>query len=175
MQTFTAAAKLMGRPNEALDAVITMLASHGFAIVERDERSAILTGPRMTSTRQNPVTGVSRLILLVRGQELVAEAELGGVEAMQRFLWRFPLFLGLGLALLFGIGGGLLFGQKLGVGFGVPWAPGWQWLVVASGGALLPVTPWLLLAPLLSRNLARRTEAAVVTLVQNAVTLANAR
>jgi hypothetical protein len=84
---------------------------------------------------------------------------------------RFPLILGLGLGLFFGVGGGIAFGQKFGVGFGVPWAQGWTWLLVAICVAMLPVTPWLFLSPMMSKMIRTRTQNALETLVKNAIQL----
>ena len=91
---------------------------------------------------------------------------------MRRFLMRFPFLLGLGLGLFFGVGGGLMFGQLFGVGFGVPWAQGWVWMLLALGFAMLPVTPWLVLSPMISKWIRTRTQNALQTLVRNAVLMA---
>lgn len=168
MTTFTTYAQTKANFNEAIDFAIGILTNNGFAITQRGVSSVSLSGPGMNSTRQNPIVGVSKITLTQRGGNITAEAELGGVDRMQRFLMWFPMLLGLGLAALFGIGGGLLFGQQFGAGFGVPWAPGWQWLLVATGIAMLPVSPWLVLSPLMSRMIRKRTQHAVETLVRNA-------
>lgn len=87
---------------------------------------------------------------------------------MRKFLMRFPFLLGLGLGLFFGIVGGLIFGQQFGIGFGVPWAPGGRWLIIAIIGAMIPVSPWLVLSPLMARKIRNRTCTALQVLVDNA-------
>jgi hypothetical protein len=152
-----------------MEAALATLVSNGFAIMHRDKFSANLTGPGLNSTKQNPLLGATNICLELRDQQLRLEAELGGVDSMQRFLTRFPLVLGLGLGLFFGVFGGILFGRQFGVGFGVPWAQGATWMLVAIGGALLPVAPWLVLSPMISRMIRMRTQNALTTLITNAV------
>ncbi len=168
MTTFTTSSTTQGSSDGVLESAITTLTNNGFAITHRGATSVSLTGPGLNSTRQNPILGASKITLVLRGNSIDADAELGGVDAMQRFLMRFPFLLGLGLGLLIGVGGGLLFGHQFGVGFGVPWAQGWQWMVVAIGGAMLPVAPWLILSPLMAKMIRKRTQDAVETLVRNA-------
>ncbi len=172
MSTFLATASTTSRNDNALQSALAILTINGFAIVGRNTYSADLTGPGLNSTRQNPLLGATRIHLELQGQQLRLEAELGGVDSMRRFLMRFPFLLGLGLGLLFGVVGGFAFGQQFG-GFGVPWAQGLTWMIVAIGAAMLPVTPWLLISPLMCRMLRTRTENALTTLVQNSLQLSN--
>jgi hypothetical protein len=169
MNTFSTAATTKGPASGALRAAIMILANNGFAIVERDDLSADLTGPGLNSTRQNPLLGATKVHLEVRGQQLQVDAELGGVDGMRRFLMRFPFMLGLGLSLVFCLGGGVLLGQQFQVGFGVPWAQGWRWMLVSIGGSMLPVAPWLVLSPLMSNLVLVRTQRALKTLAENAI------
>lgn len=168
MIVFSTSAIATGPTDGVLQSAITTFTNNGFAITQHDSTSALLTGPGLHSTKQNPILGISSVTLRLHESELVAVAELGGVDSMRRFLIRFPLLLGIGLGLFFGIGGGFLFGQHSGVVFGVPWASGWHWLIVAMGGAMLPVLPWLVLAPLISGMVRKRTEKSLETLVKNA-------
>lgn len=155
-----------------LHAALSILTNNGFTIVTRNESTACLTGPGLNSTRQNPLLGASKIQLVLQEDRICLDAELGGVDSMQRFLVRFPLILGLGLGMIFGVGGGVLFGQQFGIGFGVPWARGWSWMLFAVGTALLPIAPWLILAPLLAGAIRQRTQLALNTLVSNAVLMA---
>lgn len=170
MSTFTTSASTRSRDGHALQAALAILTNNGFAIVERSTYSADLSGPGLNSTRQNPLLGASKIHLELRGQQLHLEAELGGVDSMRRFLMRFPFLLGLGLGLLFAVVGGFAFGMQFG-GFGVPWAQGWTWMLVAIGGGMLPVTPWLLISPVMSKAVRKRTENALTTLLQNSFQL----
>jgi hypothetical protein len=111
--------------------------------------------------------GASKIDLRIDDNTLHVHAELGGVDSMRRFLMWFPFLLGLGMGLLFCVGG-LLFGRQFDVGFGMPWAQDWQWMLVAIGGAMLPVAPWLVLSPLIARMIRSRTHRALETLAGNA-------
>jgi hypothetical protein len=169
MSTFSTSAVTTRPTIDVLQAALAILTNNGFSIVDRDDHSASLDGPGLNSTRQNPLLGASKIHLELQGQQLRLDAELGGVDSMRRFLMRFPFLLGIGLGLLFGVIGGLVFGRQFGVGFGVPWAQGWTWMLIAFGGALLPVTPWLFLSPMMSNMIRTRTQDALTTLVKNAV------
>ena len=115
--------------------------------------------------------GASAIDLELADNTLSLGAELAGVESMQRFLKLFPLMLGVGLGLFFGIGGGIVFGRQFDVGFGVPWAQGPAWMLVALGAAMLPVSPWLFLSPMMSKRIRTHTEDALTALVTNAAKL----
>jgi hypothetical protein len=169
MTTYQTAAEFGGDPRAVLDSAIATLTHNGFAITQRDAASASLTGPGLTSTKQNAILGASHVLLNVRGNRLEAQAELGGVDRMQRFLMRFPFLLALAIGLFLGVGGGLFFGAQTGAGFGAPWAPGWSWLLVTLGISMLAVSPWFVLSPLMSRAMRNRTQTALETLVRNAV------
>ncbi len=173
--TFSTYAVTTRPTDDVLRAALVTLTNNGFAIVNRDEKSADLTGPGLNNTRQNPLLGASRIHIELQGQKLCLDAELGGVDSMRRFLMRFPFILGLGLGLFLGVGGGIAFGRQFGVGFGVPWAQGWTWLLVAIGGAMLPVTPWLFLSPMMSNLVRTRTQNALATLVQNSIQMQKPR
>jgi hypothetical protein len=169
MNTFSTSAVTTRPTNDVLQAALTTLTNNGFAIVNRDKNSVDLTGPGLNSTKQNPLLGASAIHLELQGQQLRLDAELGGVDSMQRFLMRFPFMLGLGLGLFFGVVGGVALGRQFGVGFGVPWAQGLTWMFFAIGIAILPVTPWVFLSPMMSKMIRTRTQNALTTLVINAV------
>jgi hypothetical protein len=169
VSTFSTSAATTRPTSDVLQRAIATLTNNGFAIITLDENSASLTGPGLNSTRQNPLLGASKVHLELCGQQLRLDAELGGVDSMRRFLMRFPLMLGLGLGLFFGGVGGIVFGRQFGVGFGVPWAQGLTWMLLAICGAMLPVSPWLLLSPMMSNMVRNRTQSALTTLVSNAV------
>lgn len=171
MERFSTTVDTTGASGDVLQAALLQLTIHGFVIERRDDRSAELAGPGMNNTRQSPLLGASRIKLQQEGNRLALDAELGGITSMGRFMLWFPVALGLGLGTLFSILGGVGFGQQFGAGFGVPWARGWGWVAVAFAMAMLPVSPWFVLAPLISRTLKRRTEHALTTLVQNAAQL----
>jgi hypothetical protein len=169
MNTFSTSAVTTRATDDVLQTAIATLTNNGFAIVNREKNSANLTGPGLHSTKQNPLLGASAIHLELHGQQLRLDAELGGVDSMQRFLMRFPFMLGLGLGLFFGVVGGVVFCRQFGVGFGVPWAQGLTWMLLAVGVAMLPVSPWLFLSPMMSKMTRTRTQNALTTFVNNAV------
>lgn len=174
MTTFTTSAATQGSSDGVLQSAITTLTHNGFAITHRDATSVSLTGPGLNSSRQNPLLGASKITLCVADNTINADAELGGVDAMQRFLMRFPFLLGAGLGLFFGIIGGVVFGQQSGVGFGIPGVHGWKWMLMAIGVSMLPVAPWLILSPLMAKSIRKRTQNAIETLIRNAAFSARA-
>jgi hypothetical protein len=166
MTTFATSRTISGSPADALQAAVTMLTSNGFAITERNATSASLTGPGLYATRQNPILGATKIAICVDSQTLKLHAELGGVDRMRWFLTWFPLLLGLGLGLVFGAIG-IAVGQRSGIGFGVPGAQGWRWMLIAIASGLVPLAPWLILSPLMIRMIRNRTHRALETLVAN--------
>ena len=123
-------------------------------IVVCDDARLEAEGPGMNSTRENPLTGASRVRIVHRNGQLQLGAELGGVRKMCRFVAFFPMGLGLALAAFFAV----LFGMILRQGPS-PWLP-----------AVIPlfaVAPWPLIAPALSRHITRRTVRALDTLLSN--------
>ncbi len=173
MNTYSTSAVTTCSADGVLQTALATLTNNGFTIVNREKHSVDLTGPGLNSTKQNPLLGASAIHLEMRGQQLHLDAELGGVDSMRRFLMRFPFMLGLGLGLFFGVFGGVAFGRQFGVGFGVPWARGLMWMLFAMGIAMLPVTPWLFLSPMMSNMIRTRTQNALTTLVKNAVQMPN--
>jgi hypothetical protein len=164
MTSYSTSAAVSATPAEVLKSALTTLTNNGFAITHRDGASATLTGPGLNSSRQNPILGASKVNLRIVDHRLHVDAELGGVDTMRRFLIWFPLLMGVGLGLCFGVFGGSLVGRQFDVGFGVPWAKGWQWLLVALAGGMLPVAPWLVLSPMMIRWIRNRTHRALDTL-----------
>jgi hypothetical protein len=169
MTTFTTSIATQGSSDGVLQSAISTLTHNGFAITHRNATSVSLAGPGLNSTRQAPLLGASKITLHLTDDTINAHAELGGVDSMRRFLVRFPLLLGLGLGLFFGVVGGLLIGQQSGVGFGIGAIQGWKWMLLALGGSMLPVAPWLILSPLIAKSIRKRTQNAIEILVRNAV------
>lgn len=164
MQTYSTSSKLSNGVPEAMNASVTTLTNNGFAIRERADDSAVLTGPGLNSTKQNPLLGATRINLKVQDGQLVANAELGGVESMQRFVTRFPILLCVGLGLFFGV----LAAVQVGLGPAIPGWQGWQLVLLAMLIAMIPGLPWLFLGPMVGRITLTKTQNAIQTLVQNA-------
>jgi hypothetical protein len=117
----------------------------------------------MNSTRQPPIFGASQIRVSSNHGQLALDANLGGVANLRRFLIWFPLLMAIGLAVLIGGALGVVLGQALGMGFGVPFAPGWSWVGFAALVSLLPLSPWLVLSPVIIRALRTRTVEALDT------------
>ena len=169
METYSVSLPANDDTFDSLTKVVRSLTSVGFSVVKQDERRVELRGPGLRSTKQNPLLGATKIELRSTNRSVQMDAELGGVQTMQKFLTWFPPLLGLTLAVLFTLGGGITFGQAFGIGFGVPWAPGWKWIVVSFGFAFLPILPWLVLSPLMIRMIRKRTILALEKLLQSAI------
>ncbi len=152
-----------------LNAALGILANNGFVIVERSNDSAIVTGPGLRSTRQNPVLSATRIQINVDDNQVRLNAELGGVASMQKFVLLFPFAIGFALSVFFAVAGGWFFGKQFGIGFGVPWAKGWSWFMVAIGIGMLPALPWLVISPWMAKMIGNNTQRALDALVTNAV------
>ena len=97
----------------------------------------------MHSTHQPPIVGVTELRLVMSSSTISAEAILGGVATMKAFVALFPPGLVLTLWVIFRL-----------VGMQAPWQ------------VLLAGAPWIVLAPLISSMMERRTTRAVEVLVR---------
>lgn len=146
---------------------MAILTTNGFAVSEKNSLAIEFRGPGMNSTRQNPILGATRIRISTDTDRLVLDAELGGVERMKRFLTVFPASMAVGFAIFFGIGMGIWSGQIFGVGFGVPFLQGWHWTLAIVPIAVLPLCPWLILSPMMTRALAAKTSRALDTLLTN--------
>lgn len=131
---------------QAFDHIISMFTRHHFMLTKVNEKEARLKGSGMYSTKQNPLLGVSHAVLRLNGQTLKLEAELGGARFMQRFVMIFPFGLGVALALVF---------------FAI--SRSYHALI-----ALAAVSPWLAIAPIMSRWIRSRTVDALDVLLHNA-------
>ena len=147
-----------GRPSRALDVARTTFMSQGFQVIASTDSELRVTGPGMNSTRQDPLKGVSEATVIVRPSAIELRARLGGAEQMKRFLTFFPL----GMALLFLIVFGVLAFVVNVPAFRRP-------LIFLI--PLLALSPWLFLAPMMSRMIERRTTQAVDALVNNMILL----
>jgi hypothetical protein len=161
MMTFENSFAFDGSAEKLFNTAHAYLQPFGFEVSTRNGSSIHLTGPGLRSTRQNPILGATGIVIQVQERRIQIQAELRGVEALQKFVKFFPLFLGLGLGLFFGIGGGFLFGNQSGVGFGIPGVPHWKWFVASMGFSFIPISPWLVLSPMMSRRILRRTQEAL--------------
>jgi hypothetical protein len=138
-----------GDTNTALHLADAALTALGFRITERTAGSLEAVGPGMNSTRQSALLGASRIRIGSGHGELSIEAELGGVERMSRFVRRFPIGLGLLLAVVF----------VAAFGFRVP-----AWIA-----PLVAVLPWLVIGPWMAQSMRARTCRGLDALLANMV------
>ena len=122
----------------AFDAARAALLALGFEMTTDSEGELHADGPGMHSSQQASLLGVSHIRFRAGSSRIRATATLGGVRKMIAFICVFPPGLALFLAAIFA-----LLGQE-------------NWWV-----AFLAVSPWVILSPLLSRVMQRRTTHAV--------------
>lgn len=133
---------------KSIDTAKTIFMQNGFAVTKKGDGEYEFSGPGMSSTKENPLTGVSKAHMRQTGHQLKLEAELGSVRGMQWFIWIFPFALGGILFLLFNVARR---GESP-----INWASLWA------------VSPWAILSPLMSRWMKRRTVRALDVLIENA-------
>ena len=153
---YTTAVPFNGNLASAFDLAIAVLTSNGFWIVAKNSSSVDLVGPGMSSSRQSPLLGASRIQLAGDRSELSAHVELGGVQRMSRFILFFPA--GLSLFLFLVIVGifAVVQPQSLGLAAAITGA-----VTVAN------VFIWLLLGPPLTRYIQARSCRAIDALINN--------
>ena len=159
-----------GDSDQVLSTVFTILTNNGFRVETRSDNQIEFAAPRMNSTRQNPIIGASPIRVDAKHGRLTVNAEFGGVDTMKRFMVRFPMLLGLGLALVFSsitiitMVACFLMDAELG--------PAWRQmktaLVTGILAPMLAVSPWLFIGPRMADHLRKRTTEALDTLVSNA-------
>ncbi|HYJ46829.1 MAG TPA: hypothetical protein VEV81_09465 [Pyrinomonadaceae bacterium] len=147
-----------GRSAKALQVAMSTFIPLGFQITASTDHELRVTGPGITSTRESPLKGISEAAIVVRSSAIEMKAELGGVRKLKTFLTFFPL----GMALLFLIIFGVL-------ALSLPNFRRW-WIFLIP---LLALSPWIFLAPMMSRQIERRTAQAIDTLLSNMAMLAS--
>jgi hypothetical protein len=130
--------------------------AQGFQIVASSDYELRVTGPGLNSTKENQLKGVSEASSIIRASAIEIKAMLGGTEKLKTFLRLFPLALALFFLIVVGV---------------MAWAEPmfrhlWIFLI-----PLLALSPWLFLAPLISRMIEKRTTQAIDTLLSNMVVM----
>jgi len=148
-----------GNAKRAIAVAQSALLASNFVVVSSTETSLQVKGRGTTSTRENPLKGMTEATFTVGNSAIEATALLGGVQWLKNFLRIMPL----GMAVLFLI----VFG---GLSIFVPVFRQW-WVYLIPIAAL---SPWVILAPVLGRSMERRTTAAIDDLVSNMVMLGTA-
>ena len=149
---YSKAVPFNGRGARALDVARSAFVGQSFEIVASSDYELRVKGPGISSTRENPLKGVSEAAFIVRPDSIEVKALLGGAEKMKRFLRLFPLCLFLFFMIVFGI-----------LAWSIPdLRHPWIFLIPA-----LALSPWLFLSPLIARSIENRTRQAVDTLLSN--------
>jgi hypothetical protein len=138
-----------GEAHAAAKRIVTSLTGQGFRIVTQNRDLVELAGPGMTSSRQNPLVGASKVVVRGLGREVTIEADFAAIRRLIRIL-AVVIF---GMAILFCV----LFG------FVVPF----EHPVLRFILPVLPLAPWLFLLPWMGRIFRRRTARAFDTLLES--------
>jgi hypothetical protein len=138
-----------GDPGSTLTAARDQFLNVGFALSDQGAGFIEVTGSGMTSSKQNPLLGVSRARVSVTFSEITLEAQLGGARFLMGFAVLFPSGLILGLAAIFW--------------FTLP--NGREW---ATNTAPWMIALWLVLGPAMAWWIRQRSIRALDTLLNNA-------
>lgn len=141
-----------GNGAKALDVARAAFVGQSFQIVSSSDSELRVTGPGLSSTRENPLKGLSEASIVVRADSIEVRALMGGAQKLKTFVRVFPLALACLFMIVFGV-----------IAWLVPvMRHAWIFLI-----PLLALSPWLFLAPLIGRSIDRRTRQAVDTLLSN--------
>lgn len=143
-----------GDPVRAFAAASNILMPNNFRLVEKTLDHVVYEGAGMISSHQSPLVGATRIRIEAKRDRLNLTAWLGGIQFMTRFLCVIPFALA---ALLSGIFAALEL------------SPLRETFLIA----FLSVSPWIVLSPLMSVWLKRRTERALDILLSNLAAMAN--
>ncbi len=134
-------------------AIESILLPNGFCLLKSDARALEFKGGGMQSTRENPLRGATHLLFRIRGNKLHLQAQLGGVRFMILFLCLFPFLLGAGLTFLPALTSG-------------------QGMAAVNFKVLYSVAAWVVISPLMSIWIRKRTIGSLEDLLSNAILVA---
>ena len=147
-----------GDGERAISTALQTLLPLGFEIESQGSSHLIVSSHNYRSTKQDPLLGISRAEFSIKRFSLEVKAELGGVAWMRNFL--LMLFIGLGIFDLIVFGALWYFLDAL--------RP-YPWLLAFPLAALLP---WVILGPILTRSIKKRTLDALKKLLDSMAVLA---
>jgi hypothetical protein len=143
-----------GRGSKALDVARSAFVGQGFQIVAGGGDELRVTGPGLSSTRENPLKGVSEASIIIRASAIEFKAILGGAQKLKTFVRVFPLCMAIFFLSAFGV-----------LAWFLPVFRHW-WIFLIP---VLALSPWLFLAPMIGRSIEKRTVQAVDTLLSNMI------
>jgi hypothetical protein len=153
---FSTSVPFTGNARRALAVAQSTLLASNFVVISSSEALLQVKGRGMTSTRGNPLKGMTEGTFVVRNSAIEVSAVLGGVQWLKNFLRIMPLAMAVLFLVIFGV-----------VAVFVPVFRHW-WIFLIPIAAL---SPWLVLAPVMGRTIERRTTEAIDDLVSNMVLL----
>jgi len=145
-----------GNPKRALAVAQSALLASNFVVVSSSDDSLQVKGRGTTSTRENPLKGMTEATFIIRNSMIEVSVVLGGAQWLKNFLRIMPLVMAAFFILVFGILAIFLPDMR-------------QWWIFLIPIAVL--SPWVVLAPVLGRSMERRTTAAIDDLISNMVLL----
>jgi hypothetical protein len=137
-----------GEASTAAKRIVDLLSGQGFRIFTQNRDVVELAGPGMSSSRQNPLVGASKVTIRSLGREVAIEADFGAVRRLIRTLGIVILSLEI-----------LFFGLSVSI---IPFEPRVLRYIVP----VLPVAPWLFLLPWMNWLFKRRTARALDALLE---------
>jgi len=145
-----------GNAKRALAVAQSTLLASNFVVVSSSETSLQVKGRGTTSTRENPLRGMTEGTFIVRNSAIEVSAVLGGAQWLKNFLRIMPLAMAGLFIIIFGI-----------IAIFSPVFRRW-WIFLIPIAAL---SPWAILAPVLGRSMKTRTTGAIDDLISNMVML----
>jgi len=143
-----------GKAARALNVALSAFVNEGFQITSSTDDTLEVKGAGLSSTKQNPLKGVSEAHIAVRPSTIEMRAKLGGAEKMKKFLFIFPAGMFLMFMIVFGV-----------LAFELPAFRRPLFFLIPA----LALSPWIFLAPLMARSISRKTEEALDTLLSNMI------
>jgi hypothetical protein len=139
---------IQGDPIKVLEAALNILVAMGFSIVKKEKYLLELSDPGLHSSKQNPILGASKIIVSINGNELVVQAEYGGIRKLMKFITILIVVMAISFLIFFTF----LFGKQS------------DNIVYIS---LAPFLPWIVLLPLMSNIFQKRIKKSLDTFVNN--------
>lgn len=144
-----------GDTRQAMRIAADTLSANNFRIESTTETSIRFSGPGLNSNRDNPLRGISEGEISVHTGAVHFRGNLGALRKFRLFLILFIFGLGLTLGIVFTI----VFRNK----------PGAEHVGYL---AALPLAPWIVLIPLITRRMRIKAQQAVDTLLNNMAQMA---
>jgi hypothetical protein len=145
-----------GNAKRALAVAQSALLASNFVVVSASDFELLVKCRGTTSTRENPLKGMTEGRFTVRNSAIDVSAVLGGAQWLRNFLRIMPLAMAAFFISVFGILAIFLPDMR-------------RWWIFPIPIAVL--SPWVVLAPVLGRSMERRTTAAIDDLISNMVLL----